>query len=81
MLAIRKYKIFGLSIFDIVVGVIGTVAIFLGMWRWHFRQLKAWNFVLAGIVLTIPIGIAVHIIFGSNTTLNYKLGLSGRPDS
>jgi hypothetical protein len=79
MLAIRKYKIFGLSIFDIVVGVIGTVAIFLGMWRWHFRQLKAWNFVLAGIVLTIPIGIATHILFGVDTTLNYKLGLSGKP--
>lgn len=78
-LEIRKYKIFGLSIFDIVLGIIGMIIIFLIMWKWHFSQLNHWNFVFAAILLTIPVGIVFHIIFGVNTTLNAYLGLSGKP--
>ena len=76
---IRKYKIFGLAIFDLVVGILGMVVLFLLMWKWHFPTLNPWHFVIAAILLTIPLGIVVHVIFGANTALNDKLGLSYRP--
>lgn len=78
-LSIRKYKIFGLAIFDLVLGVIGMIALFLLMWKWHFPQLNPWHFVIAATVLTIPTGILFHVIFGFNTALNQKLGLSEAP--
>ncbi len=78
---LRKPKIFGLAVFDLVVGMIGTVVIFLGMWRWHFPKLNPWHFVIAAILLTVPIGIVFHIIFGVDTALNSKLGLSEAPKS
>ena len=76
---IRSHRIFGLSIFDLVTAVIGTIIIVLICWKVHFPKLDWWKFVIAAILLTIPIGIFVHILFGSNTKLNYKLGLSNKP--
>jgi hypothetical protein len=78
---LRKPKIFGLAVFDLVVAVIGMIAIFLVMWRWHFPTLNPWHFVLAAVLLTIPVGIVVHIIFGVDTALNSRLGLSEAPKS
>lgn len=76
---IRKHKIFGLAIFDLVTGAVGMVILFLIMWKWHFSNLNPWHFVLAAILLTIPVGIFTHVIFGTNTALNYRLGLSNAP--
>ena len=78
-LVIRKYKLFSLSIFDIVSAVIGMILLFLVIWKLYFNQLNIWNFIIAAIILTIPVGIVFHIIFGINSTLNYKLGLSNKP--
>ena len=78
-LEIRKYKLFSLSIFDIVSAVIGMILLFLVIWKLYFNQLNIWNFIIAAIILTIPVGIVFHIIFGINSTLNYKLGLSNKP--
>ena len=78
-MTIRKYKIFGLAVFDLIIGVIGLVGIFLLMWKWHFPELNAWHFIIAAVLLTIPTGILFHVLFGVNTKLNYKLGLSESP--
>jgi ABC-type Fe3+-siderophore transport system permease subunit len=76
---LRSHKIFGLAIFDIITSIIGMVIIFILFWKWHFSKLKVGNFILAGILLALPFGIIIHIIFGINTSLNYKLGLSNKP--
>lgn len=78
-LEIRRHKIFGLAIFDLVLGIIGMVILFLILWRWHFPKLNPINFIIAAILLTIPVGILFHILFGTNTALNYDLGLSNKP--
>lgn len=80
---LRSHRIFGLAIFDIVSSIIGLVAIFLlsryFYWTRKGVQLDWKPFVIAGILLAIPIGIFFHVIFGTNTSLNYKLGLSTSP--
>lgn len=79
MLAIRKYRIFGLAIFDLVTAMIGLTLLFL-LARWkHFPKLSVWPFVAAGVLLAIPLGMVFHILFGVNTKLNYDLGLSNAP--
>lgn len=80
-LSIRKYKIFGLAIFDLVLSLIGMIIFFMIMWKWHFPDLNPLNFVIVAILLTIPVGIVFHVTFGINTTLNKTLGLSNSPNS
>lgn len=76
---IRKPRILGMSIFDIVTGFLGMVIVFLLAWKWHFPKLSPWRFVGAAVLLMFPVGIAFHIVFGVNTSLNYRLGLSYKP--
>ena len=84
---LRKAKIYiplpsgwvGLAIFDIVVSILGLVLIFIICWKIHFPKLNIINFIIAGILLAIPLGIIAHILFGVNTSLNYALGLSYKP--
>ena len=77
---IRKYRIFGMAIFDLVFGVIGLTIAFLIAKHIFFPSLKTAPFVVAAILLTIPTGIIFHIIFGVNTSLNNRLGLSRAPN-
>lgn len=77
---LRSHKIFGLAIFDLVLSFVGIIIIFLLVWRIHFKNLDWWKFVIAAIVVTIPIGIVFHVLFGVNTQLNYRLGLSNEPN-
>ncbi|NBO24407.1 MAG: hypothetical protein EBU93_04130 [Chlamydiae bacterium] len=77
---IRKYRFYGISIFDLVSSFIGIILIFLLVWKWKFQNLNPLVFVIAAILLTIPIGIFVHVLFGVNTTLNSRLGLSNSPN-
>ena len=77
---LRKYKIFGIALFDLTVSIIAMIAIFLIAWKIYYPQLDRWKFVLTGILVTIPISITAHLIFGVNTQLNYTLGLSNQPD-
>lgn len=76
---IRSHKIFGLAIFDLVTAIIGMIIIFLIAWKIHYPKLDWWKFVVAAILLAIPVGIVFHILFGVNTKLNYTLGLSNKP--
>lgn len=76
---LRKPRLFGLAIFDLTSAIIGLVLVLLVARRYFFPDLRPMNFCIAGTMLTIPIGIVFHILFGVNTTLNYRLGLSHRP--
>jgi hypothetical protein len=76
---LRSHKIFGLAIFDLVSSFIGIIIIFLLFWKLHFKHLNWLNFLIAAIVVTIPLSITFHILFGVNTQLNYTLGLSNKP--
>lgn len=76
---LRSYRIFGIAMFDLIVAMLGLITLFLIAWKVHFQNLDWWKFALAGVLLAIPVGIFFHILFGTNTTLNYKLGLSNKP--
>jgi NADH:ubiquinone oxidoreductase subunit 3 (subunit A) len=77
--SLRSHKFYGIALFDLVTGMLGMVILFLVMWKIYFKNLEWWKFIIAGILLTIPVGIVFHIIFGVNTRLNYDFGLSGKP--
>lgn len=73
---LRSHRLFGIALFDLILAFIGTVIILLiARYKW-FPSLSIYNFIIAGILLTIPLGIFFHVIFGVNTQLNYTLGLS-----
>lgn len=76
---IRKHRIFGIAIFDLVSGAIGMILLFLLAWKVHFPKLDWWKFLVAALLLTIPFGIIIHVFFGVNSKLNYDLGLSNNP--
>jgi len=76
---INKYRIFGLRLFDLVLALVAMVIVFLLAWYYHFRKLDWWKFVLTAVLLTIPLGIVFHTLFGVNTQLSYDLGLSYKP--
>ncbi len=79
LIKLRSYRIFGIALFDLIIAIIGTILILLlARFKW-FPNLSITPFVLVGILLTIPLGIFFHIIFGVNTTLNYRLKLSNKP--
>ncbi len=75
-MGIRDHRIAGITIADLLAAILGTVIIFLICWKKWFPNLDPIRFVLAGILLAVPIGITFHILFGINTHLNKKLGLS-----
>lgn len=80
MLAIRQYRIFNIAIFDLVFSLVGMIIVLFIAKNKYYKNLKTINFVLAAILITIPLGIFFHIIFGINTQLNYMLGISNEPE-
>ena len=76
---LRSHKIFGLAIFDISMSFIGVILLFMIAWHYHFKELDWWKFLITAIIVTIPLSITFHILFGVNTKLNYELGLSNKP--
>jgi hypothetical protein len=68
---LRKYKIHNIALFDLVGSVIGMEIIF------RYFQIGP-NY--TGSLLAVPIGIVSHKLFNVNTELNYKLGLSDKPN-
>ena len=77
----KRVRLLGISVFDLIGGLIATIAVFLLAHHYHFKKLNVWPFVVAAILLTIPIGIVFHVIFGVNTKINSMLGLSRVPSS
>ena len=78
---LRSHKIFGLAIFDLSLTFIAVIILFMISWRVHFKHLDWWKFLIAAIIVTLPIGITFHVLFGVNTKMNYELGLSNKPIS
>jgi len=78
---LRSCRIFGSAVFDFVASVVGVVIVLLiaKYFRDNLKDLPIVNFVFISFVLALPLGIFVHILFGVNTALNYKLGLSQKP--
>ena len=76
----QRIYFLGISIIDLGISLLAMLAIFTIAWRYHFRELALWKFIIAAIVLTIPLGIIFHVIFGVNTQINWKLGLSNKPE-
>ena len=66
---IRDYRIFTLSIFDLVLSFIGIIIIF------SYIGLST----ELAVIMTLPIGILSHYLTGTPTRLNYYLGLSELP--
>lgn len=78
---LRSYRIAGIALFDLILSAVGMIIIFWAAKRAFFKELDTWKFIVAAILLTIPIGIFFHVITGRNTSLNYNLGLSHDPKS
>ena len=67
---LREPRIFEIAIFDLLSSFIGMALIFHYMgWGWQL-----------GVALAIPVGILSHYVLGIDTTLNYYLGLSKKPE-
>lgn len=66
---LRSWKIGGLALFDIVASIIGMILIA------DYLAISKFQAALSA----VPLGIVVHALFGIDTALNYKLGLSGKP--
>lgn len=76
---LRSFRIFGIALFDLITAYLGTVLILLWARNHFFPDLPREHFVWLAILTFIPIGIVAHVLFGVNTTLNYRLGLSHKP--
>ena len=77
--SLRTHRIFGIALFDVISSMIGMTVLFIIFRQIHFKGLSVYPFIVAGILLAIPFGITVHIMFGTNTALNYFFGLSRKP--
>ena len=76
---LREHRISGIAIFDLVGSFALIIIIALILRNKYWPNLKSSDFILAAIIITLPISIFAHMLFGINTTLNYKLGLSDKP--
>lgn len=76
---LRSYRVYDIAMFDMVASMVGLAIILVVCQKKYFRNLDKNRFIVAGIVLAIPLGVFFHILFGVNTQLNYKLGLSNAP--
>ena len=77
---LRRPRVCGLVVFDTLLALIGLAIVFTIAWKVHFSELPYRNFVVVTILLLFPLAIFSHILVGVNTTLNYHLGLSYKPD-
>ncbi len=73
---LRSYRVYDIAMFDVVFGIIGTILILL---LFKEKGKSTTNYIVAGALLTIPLGVFIHVLFKVDTQLNYKLGLSNRP--
>mgnify|MGYP001574255963 CR=1 FL=1 len=67
---LRTPRVFDIALFDLILSIIGVEILFS-----YFGYAK-----YTGVFLTLPIAILFHYIFNINTELNYKLGISDKPE-
>lgn len=77
--SLRGPRVFGLAIFDITMASLGMVIIFLIARSYWYPRHSLWPFIIIALLVMFPIAIFTHVLFGINTELNYKLGLSDNP--
>jgi hypothetical protein len=86
---LRSFKVtpINIALFDLVLALLGTGLIFVLVAVIYNKITKTTppdNIYLIlfflGFFLAIPIGVISHKIFGINTALNYKLGISDAPE-
>ena len=77
----KRVHLFGISIFDLLAAVVGMLVIFIVARYYHFKDMNLAPFIIAAVLLTIPVGIVFHVMFGVNTRINFLLGLSHAPKS
>lgn len=73
---LRSFRILNIAVFDLVTALVGMIILFLFIHNKFFSKLPRDNFIIMAVILTIPVGIFFHVIFGVNTTLNRYLGVS-----
>jgi hypothetical protein len=78
---LRKYRIYGITLFDFILAFIVLSVLFLIAWRYHFPKLHWWVFVLAAAYAVFPVTMIAYIFFGINTESNYMIGLCHKPSS
>ena len=78
---LRRPRLFGIAMFDLFSSMLGTMLIFVWRRQRSFKKLPLTPFIIYGLYLAIPLGIFFHVVFGTNTTLNYNLGLSYKPNN
>ena len=77
---LRSYRILNIAMFDVVTSIVFLAFIFIVAQRHYYPKLDWKKFIIAAVLLAIPIGIVFHILFGVNTQLNYIMGLSDKPN-
>ncbi len=68
---LRSFRIFGIAIFDLVASLIAVNLVLSLLLKRLDYQL-----IIFGSIITIPLGIVIHYIFGINTKLNELLKLN-----
>lgn len=66
---LRKPRILGITLFDLILTIVIT--------EYIFRYMGYKKYI--GVLFSIPIGIVTHWTLGINTTLNYYIGISQKP--
>lgn len=79
MKKLRSLRLFNIAVFDLVTAFLGMLLLFWLLHRVYYPHLNLGSFIIAALVLTIPVGILFHVLLGINTQLNYTLGLSDKP--
>lgn len=76
---LRSHRVFDIALFDIIGSIIG-IMIIISIAQHHYRgtyHIK--ESLIASLICSLPVGILFHVLTGTNTSLNYKLGLSEMP--
>lgn len=74
-----NFRFLGIAMFDLILSMVLMIIAFVYLRNLHYPELELKNFVIAAILLTIPLGMIFHIAFGINSQINFKLGLSRQP--
>lgn len=71
---VRSFKILDIAVFDFV----GTLLVAFLLLNWFVKSPSILQYILVGII-SIALGVVVHIILDIPTRLNYMLGISEEP--
>jgi len=77
--SLRSHRVFNIALFDVIGSIIG-IMIIITLAQYHYRgSYHIKESLIASLICSLPLGIFFHVLSGTNTELNYKLGLSEMP--